>query len=58
MKKYNTPNAEFAKFDTEDIMALSVADPNAPVEKIVINGLSLDASNLGSQDFSIFKNND
>ena len=34
MKKYNTPNAEFAKFDTEDIMALSVADPNAPVEKI------------------------
>ncbi len=58
MKKYNTPNAEFAKFDTEDIMALSIVDPNAPAEKIVINGLSLDATNLGSQDFSIFKNND
>ncbi|MBR5305319.1 MAG: hypothetical protein IKU47_00155 [Oscillospiraceae bacterium] len=58
MKKYNTPNAEFAKFDTEEIMSLSVVDPNAPAEKIVINGLSLDATSLGSQDFSIFKNND
>lgn len=56
MKKYNTPNAEFAKFDTEDIMALSSG--GAPAEKIVINGLSLDATNLGSQDFSIFENKD
>lgn len=54
MKKYITPNAEFAKFDTEDIMSLSVT--NAPAEKIVVNGLSLDAADFGTQDFSIFSN--
>ena len=53
MKKYITPEIEFASFDTEDIMQVSVAGTQ-PIDVLMIGGESIQTMGYGQQDFSIF----
>ena len=53
MKKYITPEIEFASFDTEDIMQVSVANAQ-PIDVLTVGGETIQTIGYGKQDFSIF----
>lgn len=53
MKKYIIPEIEFASFDTEDIMQVSLASTQ-PSDTLTVGGESIQTMSYGQQDFSIF----
>lgn len=54
MKKYIAPEIEFASFDTEDIMQVSVASTQ-PIDMLTVGGETIQTMSYGKQDFSIFE---